>query len=647
DRLFDGQNIAPPTLPKNAKNGWFVRDVEAGSALRPIAPGAATLGLRLDTTGSGTVVRGTLRNLQTKTRAVTVYYVERFDATEPVWWNSVRDGVSAKEIREYANLTQAGAGATGQLSQYPWGCVTGRGTGRALAVPPDIAPRVARIAYRPDTRLLFLCYDLALTERGDPAHHDQAPVGIARYAVDPAWGFRDAAARYYALFPEAFQRRAKAEGIWMPFTDPAKVAGMDDFSIAYHEGDNSVASDRAKGILSFKYVEPMTYWMPMAKGVPRTYAEATALVQKIAASDDPVASHQAQAVLSSGSHDVRGRFNVAFRDAPWCDGAVWVLNPSPAIVHANLWTKARLNNEAKPAPGAKNQPDGAYLDSLEAWADVQDFRAESLNATSVSLCFAPGRFRPMLPTWFSVYESTAALSRDLHKQGSLLMANSVPWRFAAFASLLDVMGTETSMFTETGAWSPETDAVMNLRRTMSYHKPYLLLLNTDFNKVNKDGITRYFERCAFYGIYPSMFSVDAATDPYWENPTLYNRDRPVFQRVIPVIKRLSAAGWEPVTWAKTNRSDVWLERFGREYLTVLNSADKPAEVVVRVDARFFGGATRRGAKIAVCDVWGNKELLTASPQGTIPVRLSLGAGETRVLSLKVTNTKTVARSVNK
>lgn len=649
DRLFDGQNIAPPILPRNAKSGWFVRDVEANSPLRPLAPGETALGLRLDlkTATDRSVVRGTLRNLTQKSRAVTIYYVERFDATRPVWWNTVRDSIPATETREYANLTQAGAGATGQLSQYPFGCVTGQKAGRALGVPPDLGPRVARIGFRPDTRLLFLSYDLALTGRGDTAHHDHAPVAVARYGVDSEWGFRDAAARFYALFPDAFKRRAKAEGIWMPFTDPANVVGMDDFHIAYHEGDNSIASDRRKGILSFKYVEPMTYWMPMAKGVPRTYSEATALVRKIADSSDTVASQQAQAVLSSGSRDASGRLNVAFRDTPWCDGAVWILNPNPRIGRTSgLWTKARLNDAAKPVPGKANQPDGEYLDSLEAWADVLDYRPESLRASTVPLCFAPGRFRPTLPTWFSVYESTAALSRDLHKNGSLLMANSVPWRFNTFASLLDVMGTETNMFTETGAWSPETDAVMNLRRTMSYHKPYLLLLNTDFNKVDKAGIARYFERCAFYGIYPSMFSVNAADHPYWENAKLYNRDRPLFQKYIPVIKRLSAAGWEPVTWARSDRSDVWLERFGRTYITVLNSADKSVESTIRIDAaRFFPDAVQRGAKITVRDVWTGQDLMTVSPGANIPLRMTLTGQETRVLSLRLIDSKIATKGI--
>lgn len=639
DALFDSQNLASPLLPPGTQSGWFVRDVAAGSPLCPIEAGQTVLGLRLSslkTTAGGRIVSGTLQNLRAQNRAVTLYYVERFAAPRPLWGDTIRGGVPATEAREYANLTQAGAGATGQLSLYPFGCVSGPAGGRALGLPPALGPRVFRIAFRPDTHLLFLACDLALTGQGNAAHHDRAPVAVARYAINPAWGFRDAAATWYALFPEAYKRRATAEGIWMPFTDPAKVKNQSDFHFAFHEGDNSVGTDRAAKILSFKYVEPMTYWMPMAKKMPRTYAAALALAQTQTVSGDETAKRQAQAVLTSGSQDASGKLNVAFRDTPWCDGAVWVLNPDPRLnSSAASWTKARLNQEGEPVPGKPNQPDGEYLDSLEAWADVLDYRSESLAASAVPLCFAPGRFRPALPTWFSTYASASALSRDLHAHHGLLMANSVPWRFTAFAPLLDVMGTETNMFTDSGEWAPEPDAVMCLRRTASYHKPYLLLLNTDFSKVGTEKIKLYFERCLFYGIYPSMFSANAADHPYWENPALFNRDRPLFQKYIPLIQQLSAAGWEPVTLAHSSEPSVWLERFGTSYLSVLNPESTPAVTTLSLDAARLFPQSWAGDRLAVRDILSGEDIADAPLQALRSVRMTLAGGQTRVLSLRL------------
>ncbi len=380
----------------------------------------------------------------------------------------------------------------------------------------------------------------------------------------------------------------------------------------------------------------------MAKGAPRDYTSAVGQIAAEAKSTDPIVSHQAQAVLTSGSQDASGKYNVSFRNTPWCDGAVWVLNPNPGMHHdEDTWSKARLNADGEPKAGS-SEPDGEYLDSLEAWADVLDYRPESLDALKEPLTYTPSNHAPAAPTWFSVYDDTVALSGDLHRRGKLLMANSVPWRFAAFAPLLDVMGTETNMFSDTGEFQPEPDSIMNLRRTACYHKPYLLLLNTDFTKTDAHKIEQYFQRCLFYGIYPSMFSADAASNPYWESPTLYNRDRPLFVKYIPLVQKLSNAGWEPVTWAhiRTDQDNVWVERYGTKYLTVLNSAAAPKDVTLQIDAAHF---SQEAANLQRCTVKSaiDGRAFTALPNGTtLSVKLHLNASEVQVLSLNFSQQRT-------
>jgi hypothetical protein len=427
----------------------------------------------------------------------------------------------------------------------------------------------------------------------------------------------------------------------MPFTDPAKVSDNQDFHFGFHEADNDVSGDRRRGILSFRYVEPMSYWMTMPKNAPRSYDVALAQVRADAASAaDPIIRHQAEAVLSSGSEDDQGRYNVEFRDTPWCNGAVWVLNPNPGMPHApDTWSKARLNADGEPVPGKADEPDGEYLDSLETWADVTDYRPESLKVLKEPLTFTPSSFLPTCPTWFSVYDDAAALSQDLHRHGKLLMANAVFWRFTAFAPLFDVMGTETTMFTATGDWEPESDAIMNLRRTMSYHRPYLLLLNTDFSKIDSHKIELYFQRCLFYGIFPSMFSPNAADHLYWENPALYNRDRPLFVKYIPIIQRLNAAGWEPITWARattaSNQDTAWIERYGTKYLTLQNPTALPLDVTVRIDAAHFAPGASKTAHLTVSDVMAARTLGDYPAHGTIAVPVHMAASEIQVLSVNI------------
>ena len=69
-----------------------------------------------------------------------------------------------------------------------------------------------------------------------------------------------------------------------------------------------------------------------------------------------------------------------------------------------------------------------------------------------------------------------------------------------------------------------------------------------------------------YGIWPSYETRTAPT--YFSNPTLFERDRPIFKQFIPVLKAINYAGWEPLTYA--NASDTRgpeaggfsIERFG-------------------------------------------------------------------------------------
>jgi hypothetical protein len=269
-------------------------------------------------------------------------------------------------------------------------------------------------------------------------------------------------------------------------------------------------------------------------------------------------------------------------------------------------------------------------------ADVLDYNPASLNAAVLPLTFETDVNRPVVPTWFSVYEAAASLSRDLHAHGKLLMANAVPWRFTMFGSVLDIMGTETNVFDQNGVWRPESDEIMNLRRTIAYRKPYLLLLNTDFTKATHAGISLYFQRCLFYDVYPSMFSVNASDQPYWQNAALYNRDRSLFEEYIPLIQQLSAAGWEPITDAHTDNGSIWIERYGANMFTVLNPTATPVQSNVQIDIQsLFPNAKSTTDHVTVRDALTNQILASMPFQPTVSLPLTIEPSETRVVSLRV------------
>src|SRR5512137_1543389 len=120
----------------------------------------------------------------------------------------------------------------------------------------------------------------------------------------------------------------------------------------------------------------MTWWMKIAKGMPRTIESALAEAQRLAEKGD----RSAQALLTSGFHDVKGRFAARLLDTPWCDGAVWSMNSSPGVAGAvtdflNKWNPA-LRDRLYPT-GRTDGLDGEYVDSSEGYVtDELDFRRD-------------------------------------------------------------------------------------------------------------------------------------------------------------------------------------------------------------------------------------------------------------------------------
>ncbi|MDR3689059.1 MAG: hypothetical protein P4L46_06740 [Fimbriimonas sp.] len=577
-RAFDYQPIAYPAM--SASTGWFVRDVASGSKLIPAAK-ANSIGIETTVNGSKLVVRDT----QERDRALTLYYCERFDAAGGRWWSSIRSSTPVRDI-ECANVVGTSSGANRLSSLYPFAAVTTPTKGLMLAIPPSNGPTIARLFYNPGAKLLCAAFDVALTH-GNRFHPGTADVEVFASSIDPAWAFRDAARRYYLAYPDAYQVRIPKQGIWIPFTDPALVPHPEDFGIAVHEGDNSVASDDRLGILSFRYTEPMTWWMAMEPSIPRTYENAIDLLNKSLRSANKEIQREAQAVIASGTQTANGRYNISFRNEPWTNGAVWVLNPNPAIPHpAGTASQAQIVYDQAEAKTRyeTTKLSGEYLDSLEDHSEVLDYGKESIESSHYSPSFDDA-YRPVIPQSYSTYEIARFMSQDLHARGKLLMANSTPRDFPYYMPLIDCAGIEVNWMSG-GSWTPDSDDVFDYRRTMCYHKPYMLLQNTDFSKFGSEAVAKYFKKCLFYGVFPSFFSADAATHPYWSDSKLFERDRPLFKKTIPVIRTIATAGWEPVTHATASDPQVFVERFGTKIWTFFNDGKTSKAFTATIDLPF-------------------------------------------------------------
>lgn len=766
----------------------------------------APLGDRLDAAGR-------VASRSAADRPVQVRVEIAMEAAGWTWWDSLHASRRVDARQRYAATTPVPVGWNGQMSTYPFSCLASDTEALAFGVPMQ-HPRVCEIAYDGPLRAYGIGFDLALSP--DAARMpNRATFFFSLYTPDPAWGLRAAADAYYRIYPESFVRRTDRDGVWMPFTKINDVQDAEDFRFAFHEyGAVDLAWNNERGIHSFRYVEPWTYWMKMEPDVPRRYD--VAISQLVARADGADAWNRdmARATLTSAMTAPDGAFSHQFVNEPWCSGTLFHNNSDPDLPparpgHANiaeqslriardevladpkpqarhwdafgggydldtsnatgragrslrvakaddafiggavqavvlhqqeprplllrawsradnvtgapdhdyalyadveysdgtfLWAQAaafdtgthdwqerrvvvrpakpikavkilalfrgahrgtvwfddlsareiadgqagafaaaggpvpgdtpeliRNGDIAEAAPAAR--VDGIYLDSLEGWAKRLNFRREHFRWVDVPLAYETGTGRAVILNAFSVFEFTRAMSELMHTNDRLLMANWVLIDFPFYAALLDVPGKEVHWLGAGGRFAPDDADVLAYRRVLSRHKPYPLLLNVRFDQFPPRMMEWFFQRCLLYATAPGMFSHDAATHPYFEDPALYNRDRPLFMKYLPVLQRLSRAGWEPIAHARPDTPRLLVERYGTRpdealFLVAHNDSAASLAGVIDLDDTALG---LTNAPFAVEELSGRVVDLAAN--GRAAIELSLDAYETHVFRL--------------
>ncbi|MBO3803035.1 MAG: hypothetical protein JTT11_04050 [Candidatus Brockarchaeota archaeon] len=520
-------------------------------------------------------------------RALSLSFSLPLDLTGWIWGNDISSLERISEGGLYRNSQPLGEERW--IATYPLASISspdGR-LGLTIAVPMD-QPRIVEFQYGRGE--FSIKYDFATSglTRNFP---NRAAFTFYIYKNDlPDWAFRGSLKKYYELFPQFFVKRAAKEGIWMPFTPISRVRNPEDFGFMFHEGDSDVLYDNAQGYYAFVYIEPWDYWLDMGS-FPRepTPEEALSALMGDVDSADAWRRENARSVIVSGLHDREGRLRFRIVNAPWISGSGWSAlfptNTDPSLPEnetfhnkAHVTWSLQLDPAFQRAESSGGSLDGVYLDSFQGYfPDAENFRREHFANVTFPLQWDQQTYEPVLLDLFTHYPLTEEISARMHAQGKLVMANSIDRLSAFFVHLVDIAGIEVNWFPE-GRYAPDSDQIFNFRRSIMYQKPYLLLMNTDFDYMTYDSVEAYFKRCAHYAVFPSMFSADASTHPYWENSALYERDRPLFRKYIPIIKALSKAGWEPVTHARVEPSDLGLERYGPSDGTTYFSVHNPSLV---------------------------------------------------------------------
>lgn len=623
-------------LPKEGVpfSGFALRDLQRGIGVWPVAgrmrkSGSVwqqsvdlkELSLKLDATfsakGDHIEVDGELADMSGHDRAVSLYFALPVSREGAVWWDDIDRRTDAEPTKEYSNWGSVAAGGNNHNSVYPFACVAGRG-GIAMAVPMN-RPVLHRLGYNAARQQFYLCFDFALT-RATTKFPGKAAFRFVIYPVDPAWGFRSAADRYYRIHPQFFEKRAPDGALLgglMSKPDPtptAQAAAKIGYAYVWSaEGVPAIAAAHKAGLLPWLYNDSVRYFIylttPPEKTPPR--AEISADMESFLKAPNPQELYLGRpevkarleklrdfgwyglsweeltgekgnaallsrntAVLKSAFHDASGLFIPTYYVSAADDKRYYGYNIHTARVLCNPdpdlpdgWGKALLDDDIggsfRRAEAGGTRLEGVALDNYFVNAKDLNFRTDHYAYTDHPLTFAPD-LRPVQVGDFCTYEWLEALAKRLRAKGQMVSANTgnIPFPFAM--TWIDVNLFE---------WGVENNGPIG--RTLAYHRPVVSL------PVQPDHYTEAWVKKSHlrFGFLPGG-NPNAKLDP-------------IYQRYVPVLKRLSGAGWEPITLAATNDPEVLVERFGswkthNLCFTLFNRSDKNKEFVVRLDRKGLG-----------------------------------------------------------
>ncbi len=611
---FDNKNYV---LQGKPREGFQVRDLIKNSPYFHLEKKALDLELNLTKTEKplATFYEVTLRDTSGQDRAITLAYSLPIDGNVRWWLEDPRRRQIVKPNTEYINARAFAGVGNERLSRYPLAAVASEKQGIAVGIDMN-RPAFYRLIYHSATNELLLLYDLGLTPE-----KPSATVRLCRFNFEPRAGFRAAVAHYYRLFPEAFRNRVQRQGNWMAFAKISEVDRWQDFGFAFKEGNNETDWDDAHGITTFHYTEPTTWWMKMPLEMPRTYEAALKEAKRLAEQGVP----KAKALFSSGFYDPQGKFSGLMRNEPWTNGIVWSMNSMPGVKGEVTDFSCQWNPEIIDrlyGSRAKGKLDGEYFDSSEGYVTaLLNYRREHFAVARTPLCFSaeskqPGIFRSQI-----AFEYMKNIADDLHEKNRLTMANSTPSRICWFAPFLDVMGCETN-WNRNNRWQPMSDADFLYRRVMCKAKPYCFLQNTNFENFTHQMVEKYMQRCLAYGMFPSFFSHNASEGHYFKTPRLYQRDRSLFKKYLPLCQLVAQAGWEPLTGATSDNEQVYIERFGDQFLTVFNNSNQQQTVQIQLEQEPPASSRELVSKLPIH--WKNrKTTLTLPPEGVAVIQLNL------------------------
>jgi len=547
----------------------------------------------------------TVKDAADADRPLTLYFALPLDAEGWTWWDDIR---TKRTVGGQGNFWyQPGYPRSPRWSAYPFCCLNNKGHALSLALP-IVPPRIQHMVYDPRMKLLYIAYDFCLTPAA-VKQNQAAEFEFYIFRSDPQWAFRSTVQKYYDYFPEYFEKRIPEDGGWVCWGDLSGNPHLPDLGFKYHWGTDergpleshaeAVRYDNENGYFAFPYIDWTNMHVTMEGYETADSHDIMERVRYIANPNrgeplprwdyhfpynedylgpdyDGWMEAVFQAYQKSLIHNPEGKIygRAALTEGvPYLRATYIPLNADPDIpggsgeFFVNRWWPAMEKYYAD--HGAR--PAGFGWDNFYSSGYHFNYRREHFAYADEPLLFDPDTLDPVIVKDMSTYELQKEVVARLRAKGRYLIANQGTISpVAATLPLLDIFGYE---------WNIQN--IDTYARTMARHKPVCTLPCRSEHYQDS-----YVRDHLLYGIWPGGYYSTTGSDYI-----------ALMKTYVPILKRLCAAGWEPITLARTADDQVQIERFGgfegKELLfTLKNHSGEDKAVRVTIDPALLGGSFR-------------------------------------------------------
>jgi hypothetical protein len=593
-------------------------------------------------------------------QAFQVTFTLPVDATGWTWWDYARRsrliGTGAYSYLSTSSLQQA--------SRYPWGVISDTQSALALGVPLD-QPRMFRIAYEAPAGL-SITFDLGVSPDAI-ALRDRATFSFVIYTADPVWGFRSATQRYYDLFPDLFLRRTDpaCEGAWFvapPLDSIARTyldfgLGLDMLALGKSSSQSHATWglrylpwDNSRHIATTAYTHQWAYYDPLASGPELSYEQAIAHLQAEAdrSPNTDRARRQrdeATAALASTARDYNGRlYYERFGDFyAYYENLDATGSPTDWARTVQVQQVDRATNLATKSIGWL---DGIHLDStsgMRRWGAADDYDRQHWGSARLPLTFSYDSGQVVVRGIFPMYDRIADMAIFVWYRRMMLTANfnAAETQTLGFvgADHIDYFGLEQGL-ADRARPGASADPFAMIKRTLAYQRPVSTLDHLiGQGKLDATQIDRRLQQNLFYGMFSGAFDAEHEADATGGSATWSTQaNAKLWSRYTPLIKEVSRAGWQPVTYAWSSNPRVWIERFGslvggNLHFALRNETNVSQAFTLTIDIRTLGANAAKTLR-AVEELTGASLRIQANPSGGVAVlTTSLPPRSTRLLAV--------------